>query len=387
MKLAKRGNSVRLAGAVTLVAGSLAGFGTAAQAAAPRSATYSTPPGSTGSDRSDPTPAGQGAGVSSVALSRTTDCGCSDDSAGSDGSEGRDDSPGSESSGPGAADGSDYGREPAPGTPEGSGTEAPVAPVPDAPDQSTPEVPQVPPGTSEGTGPGAPPAQGSPTPGSTSPVPGSPVPAPSGGASPGPGAPAARVVPPVQVVRPADRGPLGDGGPESPDADVTLADLGINARAAATSARDAIDVTLTVRNAGPAAAPGTLVTVIAPTGTTLIGVAQGCTAVTTGREYRCTLGEAPVGTGTALFTFKLTAPVGDDGSATVTSSLDDPDLSDNVTSIPLVPGQETTGALPVTGGRPVGLAGTGLAAVLAGAVLSVLGRRRRVASDMRDGGE
>src|SRR5947207_10108233 len=153
------------------------------------------------------------------------------------------------------------------------------------------------------------------------------------------------------------------------------ADLAVTATAASGHVGDVVSVTVTVKNNGPATATDAAVTVTAPSGTTIVD-GLGCTPVTAGKVVKCTgtlhNGESQSGT----FKFKIdSATVGSDGEAAITSSLKDPDLTNNKAAITIT---VLSNGLPVTGTQVGLIGGSGVAAIAVGWVLFLAARRRRV---------
>jgi hypothetical protein len=98
--------------------------------------------------------------------------------------------------------------------------------------------------------------------------------------------------------------------------------------------------------------------------------------VTAGKVVKCTgtlhNGESEPGT----FKFKIdSATVGSDGEAAITSSLKDPDLTNNKAAIKIT---VLSDGLPVTGTQVGLIGGSGVAAIAVGWVLFLAARRRRV---------
>jgi uncharacterized repeat protein (TIGR01451 family) len=153
------------------------------------------------------------------------------------------------------------------------------------------------------------------------------------------------------------------------------ADLAVTATAASGHVGDVVSVTVTVKNNGPATATDAAVTITAPSGTTIVD-GLGCTPVTAGKVVKCTgklaNGESDSGT----FKFKIdSATVGSDGEASITSSLKDPDLTNNKAAIKIT---VLSNGLPVTGTQVGLIGGSGVAAIAVGWVLFLAARRRRV---------
>jgi uncharacterized repeat protein (TIGR01451 family)/LPXTG-motif cell wall-anchored protein len=198
----------------------------------------------------------------------------------------------------------------------------------------------------------------------------------------------------------------GNDAPADPDADpndnsapfsvftaANPADLSISAAPVTGHVGDTVNVQVTVRNAGPADAFKTKVTVTAPEGTEFVSADQACTATTAGKVYTCDLDtEKKTETTSEILGLKIVSATVADGKAEVSSAISDPNAADNTTPITVTvlegspsPGAEpsaptaggTGGGLPVTGSQAglISVLGVGMAA--AGGVLMVLARRRR----------
>ncbi len=164
-------------------------------------------------------------------------------------------------------------------------------------------------------------------------------------------------------------------------------DLAISATQASGALGSTVSVRVTVDNTGPASALGTVVTVVAPSGTELVNVDRACVAVTAGRKYTCDLGTYPVGSGYGEFSFKITsATTGADGLATVASRTTDTNAANNSAKITIGVGPAAGGGtgggggtgLPVTGAKAGVIVAVGVLALLCGAGVVVMNRRRRV---------
>jgi uncharacterized repeat protein (TIGR01451 family)/LPXTG-motif cell wall-anchored protein len=186
------------------------------------------------------------------------------------------------------------------------------------------------------------------------------------------------------------------------------ADLSVSATPVSGHIGDTANLTMTVKNAGPADVLEARVKVTAPTGTEIVSADAVCTATTPGKEYTCELGSLPAGESSASGAFKLrivTATV-TDGKVEVSSVARDPNPGDNTAPIkvtvlddsgapsaePSAPGTEpsapgtdpsapavggTAGGLPVTGAQAGPLSALGLGVAAVGGGLMVLARRRR----------
>ena len=153
------------------------------------------------------------------------------------------------------------------------------------------------------------------------------------------------------------------------------ADLAITATKGSGALGSVVKITVTVENKGPASSPSTTVTVTAPTGTELVDMPTNCEFTTPGKAAKCegllSAGEKNSG----VFSFKIAATsVANDGKATIEGTLADPDPSNNTAAIVIT----IDGGLPITGVKVSVIAGTGVAVLLAGALLFLMARRRRV---------
>lgn len=147
---------------------------------------------------------------------------------------------------------------------------------------------------------------------------------------------------------------------------------------------ETVDVKVTVRNNGPAGAKG-VVTVTAPAGTEIVGVPKGCTVSQDKRASVCDGGDAVVpvgGKAEGVFRLKITGSVTKSGTVAVKGKGGkDTNPRNNVAplKITVTGGGGGGDELPVTGASVGIVAGLGAALLLAGGVLLVLGRRRRLA--------
>jgi hypothetical protein len=153
------------------------------------------------------------------------------------------------------------------------------------------------------------------------------------------------------------------------------ADLSIAATSGKGAVGSVVNITVTIENKGTASSPDTTVTVTAPTGTELVDMPTNCEFTTAGKAGTCegllSAGEKNAGT----FSFKIAASsVGSDGVAKIEGPLDDPQPNNNSAAIVIT----IDGGLPITGARVSMIAGTGAAVLVAGALLFLLARRRRV---------
>jgi hypothetical protein len=153
------------------------------------------------------------------------------------------------------------------------------------------------------------------------------------------------------------------------------ADLAISATKGSGAVGSVVKITVTIENKGPASSPDTTVTVTAPTGTELVDMPTNCEFTTPGKVGKCegllSAGEKNSG----VFSFKIAATsVANDGKATIEGPLEDKDMSNNTAAIVIT----IDGGLPITGVKVSMIAGTGVAVLLAGALLFLLARRRRV---------
>ena len=153
-------------------------------------------------------------------------------------------------------------------------------------------------------------------------------------------------------------------------------------------------------NNGPAVSvDGLTLTITAPTGTSILSAAPGCQLSAGGRIAHCATDEPILLSPrdhTVVRLRVVAAHGGKDGSIVVSGSFPDPDPTNNLQRIAVtVTGPPTAGAggtggtggaagagsgggLPATGaGHPVGLTLAGLAALVAGAALTLAARRRR----------
>jgi hypothetical protein len=153
------------------------------------------------------------------------------------------------------------------------------------------------------------------------------------------------------------------------------ADLQVTGGSGSGAVGDTVTIAVKVKNNGPASSPSTTVTVTAPTGTELVDVPTGCEFVTAGKVAKCegllAAGEEDSGN----FAFKIAAStVAADGKAEIAGTLADPNEANNTSPITIT----ITGGLPITGVKVSVIGGIGVAVLLAGAVLFLLARRRRV---------
>lgn len=153
------------------------------------------------------------------------------------------------------------------------------------------------------------------------------------------------------------------------------ADLAVTAGSGSGAVGATVNIAVKVANKGPASSPGTTVLVSAPSGTELVDMPTGCEFETAGKVARC---QGPVEAGeesTGTFAFRiLSSPVGTDGKAEISGTLDDPDESNNKATITIT----ISGGLPITGTKVSVIGGVGAAVLVAGVVLFLVARRRRV---------
>ncbi|HEX4962642.1 MAG TPA: DUF11 domain-containing protein [Thermoanaerobaculia bacterium] len=110
--------------------------------------------------------------------------------------------------------------------------------------------------------------------------------------------------------------------------------LGLTASPDSLRVGDSFTYTLTVDNAGPADATGTVLTNVLPPGVTLLSAAANQGSCTGTDTLVCDLGTIPVG-GTITITLEVRADSGGflEDTASVTSSLDDPNPDDNEAAV------------------------------------------------------
>jgi len=142
---------------------------------------------------------------------------------------------------------------------------------------------------------------------------------------------------------------------------------------------DKVTIEVRARNHGPASSPSTMLTVTAPTGTELVDVPTGCEFTAPGKTAKCEFtlpaGHDAVGD----FSFKIaSSTISNNGTATVTGTLEDPKPANNTAAIVITIGDGGGGGLPITGAKVSVIGGTGAAVLVAGVMLLLFARRRRV---------
>jgi uncharacterized repeat protein (TIGR01451 family)/LPXTG-motif cell wall-anchored protein len=169
----------------------------------------------------------------------------------------------------------------------------------------------------------------------------------------------------------------------------TVADLGVTATPATGHVGDTVTTTVAVSNAGPRDAAKTTVKVTAPGGTEIVSAEKACKATTPGKEYTCDWDVVPAGGArSSAFKLKILSATVTDGKAVVSSTGKDKKPGNNTAPIKVTvltgstgpsapPAGGTGGGLPVTGSQAAIFGGLGLGAIVIGAVLLVLTRRRR----------
>jgi hypothetical protein len=163
-------------------------------------------------------------------------------------------------------------------------------------------------------------------------------------------------------------------------------DLQVTAGTASGAVGSTVKVPVTVRNHGDSDSPNTILALKAPSGTEIADAdaTSHCTAVTAGTEYRCDIGTLTkaAGASTVDIAFKIDAAVvGDDGTAKISGPARDKNPANNTAKIVITVAGDTGGiggGLPVTGVTAGLIGGIGGLALVAGAVLFVMSRRRRV---------
>jgi hypothetical protein len=164
------------------------------------------------------------------------------------------------------------------------------------------------------------------------------------------------------------------------DAPSHLVDLFVTTKPVEGAVGETVKLPVTIGNKSAAEAPNAVLTVVAPTGTRIVGGTDGCVEVTKGKKYTCEAGTVPGDVEVSGdFSLKiLSAEVGTDGYVSFTSEAPDAHPADNTAKIVITMTGGSGGGLPVTGARAGLIGGAGGAVLLAGLAVLVMARRRRV---------
>lgn len=141
-----------------------------------------------------------------------------------------------------------------------------------------------------------------------------------------------------------------------------------------------VKLPVTIGNKSAAEAPGAVLTLVAPSGTQVVGGTEGCTAATPGRKYVCKVGTVPGEVeASGDFTLKiLSTTIGTDGFVSFTSDAPDANPADNTAKIVITVSGGEGGGLPITGAKAGLIGGVGGTVLLAGVGALFMARRRRV---------